>query len=93
MSTAVNTYELPFGDTGYGPHKSICHTWNGSARNKMMGHYQIVVPDALINTVLKVVHDSPLGGHCGINNTLDRAKEHFFFPRMGKIHVDSCKYI
>jgi hypothetical protein len=42
----------------------------------MMGHYQIVVPDALINTVLKVVHDSPLGGHCGINNTLDRAKEH-----------------
>ena len=62
-------------------------------RNKMMGHYQIVVPDALINTVLNVAHDSPLGGHCGINNTLDRAKEHFFFPRMGKIitdYVQSC---
>ena len=46
-------------------------------RNKMMGHYQIVAPDALINTVFTVVHDSPLGGHCGINNTLDRAREHF----------------
>ncbi|CAC5391987.1 unnamed protein product [Mytilus coruscus] len=59
----------------------------------MMDHYQIVIPEALINTVLKVVHDSPLGGHCGINNTLDRPKEHFFFPRMGKIipeYVQSC---
>lgn len=64
-------------------------------RNKMMGHYQIVVPDALIDTVLNVVHDSPLGGHSGINNTLDRAKEHFFFPRMGKIvtdYVQSCHF-
>ncbi|VDI31780.1 Hypothetical predicted protein [Mytilus galloprovincialis] len=64
-------------------------------RNKMMDHYhyQIVLPEALINTVLKVVHDSPLGGYCGINNTSDRAKEHFFFPRMGKIipdFVQSC---
>jgi hypothetical protein len=42
----------------------------------MMGHYQIVVPDALINTVLTVFYDSPLGGHCGINNTLHRAREH-----------------
>ena len=62
-------------------------------RNKMMDHYQIVIPESLIETVLKVVHDSPLGGHAGINNTLDRAKEQFFFPRMGKIisdYVQSC---
>jgi hypothetical protein len=46
-------------------------------RNKMMRHYQIVVPDALINnTVLTVFHDSPLGGHCGINNNLDPARGH-----------------
>jgi hypothetical protein len=41
-----------------------------------MGHYKIVAPDALINTVFTVVHDSPLGGYCGINNALDRAREH-----------------
>ena len=46
-------------------------------RNKMMGHYQIIIPDALLNTVLKVSHGSSLGGYCRINNTLDRAKEHF----------------
>ncbi|CAC5426377.1 unnamed protein product [Mytilus coruscus] len=32
-------------------------------RNKTMDHYQIVIPEALSNTVLKVVHDLPLGGH------------------------------
>ncbi|CAG2218638.1 unnamed protein product [Mytilus edulis] len=66
-----------------------------SKRNKMMSHYQIVIPQALIPSVLKVVHDSPLGGHAGMNNTLDRAKEHFFFPRMGKIitdYVQTCHF-
>ncbi|CAG2185962.1 unnamed protein product [Mytilus edulis] len=61
----------------------------------MMSHYQIVIPQALIPSVLKVVHDSPLGGHAGMNNTLDRAKEHFFFPRMGKIitdYVQTCHF-
>ena len=64
-----------------------------SKRNKIMDNLQIVIPEEMIDTVLKVVHDSPLGGHCGINNTLDRAKEHFFFPRMGKIiseYVQTC---
>ena len=64
-----------------------------SKRNTMMDSLQIVIPEGLVETVLKVVHDSPLGGHCGINNTLDRAKEHFFFPRMGKIiseYVKTC---
>ena len=60
-----------------------------------MSHYHIKIPERLIDTVLKVVHDFPLGGHCGIKNTLDRAKEHFFFPRMGKIisdYVQSCHF-
>ncbi|CAC5411855.1 unnamed protein product [Mytilus coruscus] len=66
-----------------------------SKRNKMMSHYQIVIPRALIHSVLKVIHDSPLSGHAGMNNTLDRAKEHFFFPRMGKIitdYVQTCHF-
>ncbi|CAC5414951.1 unnamed protein product [Mytilus coruscus] len=66
-----------------------------SKRNKMMSHYQIGIPRGMIPSVLKVVHDSPLGGHAGMNNTLDRAKEHFFFPRMGKIitdYVQTCHF-
>ncbi|VDI12320.1 Hypothetical predicted protein [Mytilus galloprovincialis] len=38
-------------------------------------------------------HDSPLGGHSGIQNTLDRLRDDFYFPRMGKIvtdYVASC---
>lgn len=64
-----------------------------SARNKLMSPYQVVVPANLIPEVLRLAHDSPLGGHCGINNTIDRIREFFFFPRMGKIitdYVRSC---
>ena len=64
-----------------------------SARNKKMAGYQFVVPKSMIDSVLKMSHDAPLGGHNGIQNTLDRIKENFYFPRMGKIvtdYVRSC---
>lgn len=51
-------------------------------RSKLMNHCQLVIPESLIDTVVNVVHDSPLGGHCGIYNTLDHTKEHFLFPKM-----------
>ena len=59
-----------------------------SKRNKLMSPYQLVIPTAMIPQVLKLAHDSPLGGHSGINNTINRVKEFFYFPRMGKIITD-----
>ena len=64
-----------------------------SKRAKLMSPYQLVLPEALVPKVLKLAHDSPLGGHSGINNTIDKIKELFYFPRMGKIiteYVQSC---
>ena len=64
-----------------------------SKRAKLMSPYQLVLPEALAPKVLKLAHDSPLGGHSGINNTIDKIKELFYFLRMGKIiteYVQSC---
>lgn len=64
-----------------------------SKRTKLMSSYQLVVPTSLVKEIIRLAHDSPLGGHSGINNTIDRIREFFFFPRMGKIitdYVQSC---
>ncbi|CAG2254502.1 unnamed protein product [Mytilus edulis] len=64
-----------------------------SDRNKSKSAYQLAVPNKMIDMILFMVHDSPLGGHSGIQNTLDRLRDDFYFPRMGKIvtdYVASC---
>ncbi|CAC5413986.1 unnamed protein product [Mytilus coruscus] len=38
-------------------------------------------------------HDSPLGGHSGIKNTIDRVREHYYFSRLSTIvseYVRTC---
>ena len=55
--------------------------------------YQLVVPEIMIKTVLALYHDSPMGGLSGIQDTLGRVKEHYFFPRMSQLvtdYVRSC---
>ena len=32
----------------------------------------------MIETVLQLYHDSPMAGHAGIHETLDRMREHYF---------------
>ena len=64
-----------------------------SRRTKQMIAFQLVLPKLLVPVILQMAHDSPLGGHSGIQNTLDCVKEHYFFKRMGKIitdYVQSC---
>lgn len=41
---------------------------------------QLVVPKSRIPEVLKEAHDSPSGGHFGVNRTLDRVRRRFFWP-------------
>lgn len=48
----------------------------------------------MIIDVLHRYHDSPLAAHGGIQNTLDKIKEHYFFPKMSQIisnYVKSCQ--
>ena len=64
-----------------------------SLRSRNINQYQLVLPEIMIKTVLGLYHDSPMSGHAGIHDTLDRVKEHYFFHRMGPIitdYVRSC---
>lgn len=63
-----------------------------SKRIKTLSHYQLVVPKLLIPTVLKLYHDSLMGAHGGIQDTLDRLKEHYYFDKMSVIVSDYVKW-
>ena len=54
----------------------------------------LMLPKALRRDVLYAFHDDPLGGHLGIQKTLDKIRERFYFPRMSdyiKAYVKSCQ--
>lgn len=58
-----------------------------------MTHFQIILPDVMIKTIINLYNDSPLSGHSGIQDTLDRLREHYFFKKMGQQvadYVRSC---
>ncbi|CAC5403823.1 unnamed protein product [Mytilus coruscus] len=51
-------------------------------RTKLFTSYQLALPEVAIKTVLRLYHDSPLGGHGGIQHTADMLKEHYYFPKL-----------
>lgn len=66
-----------------------------SKRAKTQTAYQLVVPQDMIIDILHRYHDSPLAAHGGIQSTLDKIKEHYFFPKMSQIisnYVKSYQY-
>jgi hypothetical protein len=48
-------------------------------KTKKHQHYQLIVPRLIIKLVLQMCHDSPMGGHSGIQNMIDRVREFYFF--------------
>lgn len=62
-------------------------------RTKVWSNFQLVLPNTLVLTVLKLYHDSTLGAHGGIQDTIDRIREHYYFPRLATVisdYVKSC---
>ena len=53
--------------------------------------HQIVVPKLYRDDILKLAHDSAMGGHLGINKTLDRITKHFYWPRIRHSVSEFCK--
>ena len=47
-------------------------------RTQHLDNYQFVLPHTMIKAVIQLYHDSPMSGHAGITDTLDRVKEHYF---------------
>lgn len=65
-----------------------------SKRAKTFNKYQLVVPRSMVQDILYMHHDSPLAAHGGIQDTLDKIKEHYFFQKMSPIvsdYVKSCQ--
>ncbi len=60
-------------------------------RTELHSHYQLVVPQCLKINVLKLFHDSPLGAHGGIQDTIDKIKEHYYFQRLATVVYDYVK--
>ena len=52
---------------------------------------QIMVPKQLREHVMKLSHDSIMGGHLGVNKTLERIKVVFYWPDMAGAVVRYCK--
>lgn len=55
----------------------------------------MVLPHDLVLKVLEIYHDSPMGGHGGIQDTLDKIKEHFYCPKLATLvyeYVKSCDF-
>ena len=52
---------------------------------------QLVVPESLRSKVMYECHDSPTAAHGGIQKTLHRISQHFYFPGMRKYITDYLK--
>lgn len=52
---------------------------------------QLVVPASMRDAVLKELHDSPTAGHQGVERTLQRLRERYYFPGMRRYVTDYLK--
>ena len=53
--------------------------------------HQIVLPQLCRSHVLKLAHDIPMSGHLGVNKTLDRIQNHFYWPGIRSDVSNYCK--
>ncbi len=54
---------------------------------------QLVIPVALVNVVLQLLHDTPSAGHPGRDRTLASARNKYYWPTMRidvKKHISQC---
>uniref|UniRef100_A0A3B1JTM8 Gypsy retrotransposon integrase-like protein 1 n=1 Tax=Astyanax mexicanus TaxID=7994 RepID=A0A3B1JTM8_ASTMX len=56
----------------------LCHTWEDPANGRRV--FQVVIPRALRDSVLRGVHGSPGAGHIGVTKTLKRLRQRFYWP-------------
>ena len=53
------------------------HCWESPELGKET--WQLVLPTALCASVLKLLHDSPVGGHLGLSKTLGKVRQRFYW--------------
>ena len=62
-----------------------------SKRTKLLCQYQLALPEIAVKSVISLYHDSPMGGHSGIQATFDLIKEQYYFPLMSQKVSDYIK--
>ena len=53
--------------------------------------YQVVVPKIYRSEILRLAHESPLGGHLGVNKTCDKVLKFFYWPKIRHDVSEHCK--
>ncbi|XP_041467467.1 uncharacterized protein LOC121417796 [Lytechinus variegatus] len=53
--------------------------------------HQVVVPKVFRRQILKVSHETDLGGHLGVNKTVNRILKHFFWPGLRSDVSEFCR--
>ena len=53
--------------------------------------HQIIVPKVYQSEILKLAHESPMGGHLGINKTYNKITKHFYWPQIWHCVAEFCK--
>ena len=53
--------------------------------------HQIVVPKVYQSEILKLAHESPMGGHLGINKTYNKITKHFYWLQIRHCVAEFCK--
>ena len=62
-------------------------------------NYKLVLREVVVKTTISIYHDSPLGGHSGIQNTIDMMQEQYYVRssikkfRIMSVHVQIVKVI
>ena len=64
---------------------------NAPASEEWSVIHQIVVPKVYQCETLKLAHESPLGGHLGINKTYSKITKHFYWPQIRHCVAEFCK--
>ena len=58
------------------------HLWTPQGRSRTDTKIQLAVPQSLRYEILKTFHDSPLGGHLGLEKTYDKIRHHYYWSGM-----------
>jgi len=59
--------------------------------NLKINKFQLIVPQKKIKQILEEVHDSPSGGHFGVNKTLDRVRRRYYWVTCKSDVEDWCR--
>ena len=64
---------------------------NAPADQEWQVVHQIVLPKMYRSNVLKIAHEAPLAGHVGVNKTVKRILQHFYWPKVRQDVSEFCK--